>query len=341
MRTTHDALRARRAATLTVELKRHAADLGADLVKTAPVTRWDDPPPFDAERVHVYPHSGYRPSELMPAAQSFIMVAVRLLDGVVDTTTTACRTTGVQGNFAYVYLNRRLHDITYGLACWLEERGHRAVPLGYNIGARFDTRADDDPGIRSAAYGLFSMKRAAVLAGLGRKARNGLVASPELGTRMRLGGVLTAAVLEGDPLLEGDPCSPQCDLCVRVCPTRAISRDGRVSHLKCFADGGRRGTDYEALKSAFKKRYPPDRPGEDYTMNDFLSIDGGDNRVCKIACVAFCPLGEHRLPDVMRRVRGFDEVVTPVELRGFPPEHDDGTAPDGYPDYLGTATPPR
>lgn len=304
---------------LTATLKQKARTLGADLVSAASVERWSTPPPFDAARVLAYPHTGYRPEELLPSARSFVMVAVRLLDGVVDTATTRCETTGVQGNFGYVYLNRQLHDVTFGLAKWLEdELGYRSVPLGYNIGSRYDTKADEDHSIIGPAQGLFSMKRAAVLAGLGRKARNGLVASPQFGTRMRLGCVLTAAPLASDPLLEGDPCPSGCDICARVCATDALTPEGRVNHLKCFSDAGRRGTHYEELKIEFKKRYPPAASGVDYTLNDFLSIDGGDNRMCRIACVAMCPLGTRRLPDVVKRVKDFDEVVGKVELRGFP-----------------------
>ncbi|MDP6707918.1 MAG: hypothetical protein QF893_16360 [Alphaproteobacteria bacterium] len=307
---------------LTAELKRLALELGADEAAVATVDRWDAPPPFEPERVRVYPQSGHLPQELMPSTRSVVMVAVRLLDGVVDTTTTACRTTGVQGNFGYVFLNRRLNEITFGLARWLEDRGHRSVPMGYNIGSRYDRRADRDESITSPAYGLFSMKRAAVLAGLGRKAKNGLVASAKHGTRIRLGGVLTAAALTADPLLEGDPCPPACDICWRVCPTDAISRDGLVSHLRCYADAGRRGTDFETLKAGFKERYPTDRAGVDHTMNDYLAMDGNDNRICKIACVALCPLGERPMPDVMRRVRDFAATVPPVALHGFPAAHD-------------------
>lgn len=306
---------------LTSQLKRQAQELGADLVKAGPVERWGDPPPFDATKVRVYPHSGYLPTEVMPSARSFIVVAVRLLDGVVDHTTTPCETTTVQGNFGYVYLNRRLNDITFGLAGWLEDRGYRSVPLGYNIGGRYNHLADEDESIIGPAYGVFSMKRAAVLAGLGRKARNGLVASPELGTRMRLGAVLTAAELEADPLLEGDPCLPECDICARVCPTDAISRDGRVSHLRCYSDAGRRGTSFEEIRAEFKKRYPPDLPGVDYTANDFMAIDGNSHRFCKIACQALCPLGEHWLPDVVRRAKRFQQVVPKAELHGFPESH--------------------
>jgi epoxyqueuosine reductase QueG len=304
---------------LTAAVKLKAAELGADLVKSAHVDRWTTAD-YDEAEVKVYPHSGYLPTDLMPSAKSFIMVAVRHLDGVLDTTTTACRTTSVQGNFGYVYLNRQLNDIAFGLAKWLEEDwGYRAMPLGPNIGSRYNLKADEDPTIIGPAYGLFNMKRGAVLAGLGAKARNGLVASPELGTKMRLGCVITSAPLSSDPLLLEDPCPAPCDLCARVCPTRALTPDGKVDHLRCYSDVGRRGIHYEELKAGFKTRYPADLPGVDHTTNDLLAMEGADNRFCKIACVAFCPLGERKMPDVMRRVTSFGSIVPRVELEGFPP----------------------
>lgn len=307
---------------LTSALKETAYGLGADLVSVAPEDRWNEPPPFDTSTVQVYPHSGYTPSELMPSTHSVVVVAVRHLDGVIDSTTTATRTTAIQGNFGYVLLNRKLNDITFGLAHWLEEHGHRSVPLGSAGQSRYNHRADDNPDILSIAYGIFSLKRAAVLAGLGRKAKNGVVASPELGVRMRLGALLTAAGLESDPLLEGDPCPSGCTICMRACPTRAISLGGRVSHLRCFTDVGRRGVRYEEIRARFKAQYPADLSDVDYAEKEYWGNEGTGNRMCKIACVAFCPLGKRRLPDVMRRVKEFEQQGPRVELLGFPPSHE-------------------
>lgn len=304
---------------LTAQVKRIAIELGADAVNAAATDRWVSPD-YDQTSVHVYPHSGYLPTEILPSAKSFIMVAVRHLDGVLDTSVTPCKTTAVQGNFGYVYLNRQLHDITFGIAKWLENKmGYRSVPLGYNIGSRYDHKADEDDSVFGPAYGLFNMKRAAVLAGLGRKARNGLVASPEFGTKMRLGGVITAAPLVSDLLLEGDPCPKGCNICNNVCPTDAITPDGKVDHLRCFSDAGSQGKSYKELQTQFKKRYPPDVDGVDYRDNDFLAMDGRSHRFCRIACVAFCPLGERRMPDVVRRAKEFEAVAPKVELRDFPP----------------------
>lgn len=308
---------------LTREVKALAQYLGAGITKIAPVTRWNDPPPFDAGMVRVFPHTGLRPDDLLPGAKSVIVVAVRYLDGLMEHLTTGCRTTSIQANFGYVHLNRKLHQITFRLAEWLDDCGHPSLPLGYNIGTRYDTRRDQDPRFPGGAYGMFSMKRAALLAGLGRVARNGLVASPEFGPRIRLGAVVTRASLDADPLLAGEACPPACDICIRACATDAISMEGRVDHLRCYADCGRVGTRYEEVKRAFKKRYPVDAPNVDYTASDLAAIDGGDPRFCKIACMVFCPLGAHKLPDVWRATKDFHRIVPKVTLQGFP----DSTAP--------------
>ncbi|MEE9199330.1 MAG: hypothetical protein V3U26_05980 [Dehalococcoidia bacterium] len=316
---------------MTEKLKETAHSLGADLVAVAPAERWNTPPPFDTANIRVYPHSGYLPSELMPSTRSIVVVAVKHLDGVIDTITTDCKTTAVQGNFGYVFLNRRLNEITFGLARRLEELGHRSVPLGSVGQSRYNQAVEENPDILSAGYGIFSLKRAAVLAGLGRKARNGLVASLELGVRMRLGALLTAAELEGDPLLEGDPCPAGCAICMKVCPTQAISLDGRVSHLRCFSDAGRRGVHYEEIKANFRAQYPADLPGVDYAQDEYWGNEGTGNRICKVACFAFCPLGKRNSPDILGRVKRFEREGPKVELRGFPPAHNfvlDGVAGD-------------
>lgn len=303
-------------------LKEKAYELGAGRTGIAPVDRWTEPPPFDTTRVSVYPHTGFLPTELLPSAQSVIVFAVRQLDGVMDFTTTPCKTTGPQGNFGYVHLNRRLNDIAFGLASWLEDQGFRALPLGSAGWSRYDQRAITDERVLSSFYGVFSLKRAAVLAGVGCKARNGLVASPEFGVRMRIGAVITSAPLGGDPLLEGDPCPPRCTVCMRICPTDAISTDGQVSHLRCFSDAGQRGQKYEQVLDTAKRQYPVDLPGVDTVSEEHWGNEGTGNRRCKVVCMALCPLGKRKLPDVLRRGGHSSEVVPKVQLQGFPEAHD-------------------
>lgn len=105
----------------------------------------------------------------------------------------------------------------------------------------------------------------------------------------------------------------------RIMVAVRVTMTTRWSALRCFSDVGRRAIRYAELRENFKKRYPIDEPPADYMENDLLAIDGGDNRLCKVACVAFRPLGERRMPDVVRRVKDFASVVPPVELKEFPP----------------------
>lgn len=301
---------------VTEALKEQARTLGADLVRVAPVERWEAPPP---PGVSVYPPTGYHPRELLPGARSIVVLAVGQLDGIMDAATTPARTTAPFGNFGYVHLNRILNDQVYRLARWLEARGFRSAPLGCVIGSRFRHEAETDDAIAAPLYGVFSVKRAAVLAGLGRRARNGLVASPELGTRQRLAALLTAAPLVGDPMLAGDPCPAGCAICADTCPTGAIGRDGRVDHYRCFSDAGRRGRTLAEIRREMTQHYPVDLPGVDYIPNDFASMDSAGNRLCRASCMTLCPLGERRIPDVVRRARGWAAVVPPVALEGCAP----------------------
>jgi len=85
-----------------------------------------------------------------------------------------------------------------------------------------------------------------------------------------------------------------------------------------FADADGGGRTFKEIQVQFKKRYPPDVEGVDYRDNDYLAMDGRSHRMCKIACVAFCPLGERRMPDVVRQVKDFASIVSKVKLQHFP-----------------------
>ena len=306
---------------LTKQVKQRALELGADIVGVAPVDRWDVPPPPDVERIPVYPPTGYGPAELMPTGRSVIVVGLRQLDGVIESNVTDAKTSYVYGNYGYVHLNRELNSICFDLARWLEARACRTLPLGPSMGGRYNHLADEDESIIAPLYGIFSLKRAAVLAGVGRRAKNGLVSNPVHGVRIRLACLITAATLEGDPLLPGDPCPPGCTVCMDVCPMQAITLAGRVNHFKCASDCGRRGANWEEIKRNMKDGYPVDLPGVDYIAIDRFAIDGAGNRLCKVACQAFCPLGENPAPDVLRQAKGWEKSNPKLPLTGVPKSH--------------------
>jgi epoxyqueuosine reductase QueG len=60
--------------------------------------------------------------------------------------------------------------------------------------------------------------------------RAGFIIHPVLGSRLRLGGILTDAVLEPDGRLEGfNPCK-DCDLCIKMCPAKAFDPTKSYPH---------------------------------------------------------------------------------------------------------------
>ncbi len=261
----------------------HALELGAAVAGVAPVER------FHQEGGSYLP-SGYEPEQLLPGARSVIVVAVRVLDGVLASNLQPLDTTFAYGDFGYVRLNRMLGDITYEIAARLESAGWPSLPLGACGAVRVD-RADYEAGRTVGPMrSIFSLKRAAVLAGVGRRSRSGLVATERCGTRVRLGAVITGAPLDGSPVLTGNACPEECRLCAIACPMRAIGDDGVVNHVKCYSDQGRRGrTEAESLDQMAGAN-PALGVTEGYLPHEHGAIDGFGNRMCRSVCMAVCPL---------------------------------------------------
>lgn len=299
---------------LVRQVKRMAIEAGADLVGVAGVERFHSPAPFDEQQICGYLPSGYEPERLLPGARSVIVLGIGHLAGVMLSNVGDLNTTYPFGAFGYVHLNRTLNSISYRLARWLEEQSWLSVPMGQCGGGRFDYEGYSRGKSVGPLYGFFSAKRAAVLAGMGRRARNGLVATPRFGTRVRLGAVITTAPLDGDPLLEGTPCPPNCSICVNACPTMAISAEGRVNHIRCYCDRGRRGTSVAQVMDAIRKAYPLPIRDLEYMTNDRESIDGTGNRLCRAACMAFCALGENPSPALLRQSKKWIDSLSRIEL---------------------------
>ena len=123
---------------LSRQIKQQAIELGADVVGIAPIERWETPPPFDTDKVRVYPQSGYKPTDLMPTARSVIVLGMGQLTSVIESNLSDAKTTYPYGNFGYVHPNRTLNAVCFELARWLEKRSCRTLPLGPIIGARFN-----------------------------------------------------------------------------------------------------------------------------------------------------------------------------------------------------------
>lgn len=191
----------------SAEVKRLAASAGADLCGIAHVGKFSEAP------------EGFHPSDIFKAARSVIVIARRIPAGVFES----------QSRIPYTFADdialREIFRVTYELSLMLEDYGAKAVPVPSEPYEYWNSE-------KMEGRGILSLKHSAVLAGLGVIGRNKLLTNNRFGNLLKLGLVLTDAVLESDPVAEYSFCLDSCNLCVKNCPAGAISESG-VDQKKC------------------------------------------------------------------------------------------------------------
>ena len=178
----------------SADVKKLLYSLGADLCGIASPDRFGGAP------------KGYQPTDVFPCCQSVISFAVRFPAGAL-----LCKT-----NTVYTHIRNtitpKMDAIALNACIELEKAGHLAVPIPTN-----DSQWDENTGrFRS----IISQKHAAQAAGLGTIGRHSLLITPEFGSMVWLGTILTDAALEPDPL-KASICD-NCNLCVKICPINAL-----------------------------------------------------------------------------------------------------------------------
>ena len=157
---------------------------------------------------------------------------------------------------AYDVINQRLDLIASILSSYIQERGHRVLPIPSS------ERIDDE---RICAQ--FSHKLGAHLAGLGWIGKSCLLITPENGPRVRWTTVLTDAPLIPTGNKMDERCGT-CNECVKICPVQAFT--GRN-----FDETEKRELRYDAKKC------------HDY-FNEMKN--NGQIPVCGL-CLYVCPYG--------------------------------------------------
>ncbi len=150
------------------------------------------------------------PHEIWPDCRSVVVLGLHCREEVLDA---IVRMDNLWGTFYWEILCHR----EYRLRDWFRQQGCEA-------------KMTND----------VSVKRAAVLAGLGQMGRNSLVAHPKYGSNLRFGFLLTDAEMafdEPNDPLESAPCG-DCRRCEDVCPGGAIS-DYRVDFSRCIIPAAR------------------------------------------------------------------------------------------------------
>lgn len=192
--------------SLTSKLKSYALNLGADRVGIASIELLKDAP------------EGRSVADILPNAKSVVVIALRMLDSVVNTLPSP-----IYMNTGYIIVNAELNRIAYQVSKFLEGKGYFAVP----VPATRDYDMND-------VKGTFSVTHAGEAAGLGRIGISGLLLTPDHGPRVRFVSVFTTANLEPDQPLESEICT-KCMACVQACPMGAIHEDGSFTAKKCLA----------------------------------------------------------------------------------------------------------
>lgn len=182
-------------------------NLGVDDVGFASVSDYDSPksPLID---------------NFFPGARSIIVLAYQELS--------SCESPSMQ-----LAMNGRydkyatMHHDCYRISHFIETRFHAktlSIPTFFTMDANSGA---------PKAVSEFSLRHAALAAGLGRFGRNNLIIHPRFGPRVSFNAILTTLELETDTTPCEDVCA-HCDICVDGCPGHALDTEGQTDVMKCM-----------------------------------------------------------------------------------------------------------
>ena len=201
----------------------------------------------------------HNPFSIFPEGKTVIMVGKRICRGALR---------GVEegtnfGDYA-LFGKNWLEDEFLSLACYdlvrfLEDNGWEACPIFPNpseLGPQGVSVAEGRP--EPNVYPDFDY--AAVACGLGEIGLNGLLLTPQFGSRQRFHMIITDVEIEETPLFEGHICDA-CGKCAEICPLGAIDPQKTVEVKICGKTMQVASIDYSVCASckngACKNRFDP------------------------------------------------------------------------------------
>ena len=276
---------------LKQELARYAFERGADSVGVADVAAYT-----------AVVESGQVPDYLCEGMKSIVVVTKHLLTGAM-----ALQDVPTQSTNSHLALDSA-EETAWEIAEWLEDRGHCALPVSGEY-------ADLD--LKWTGAGLLDLKWTAELAGLGHVGLNLNFLTPEYGSRVYLGALITDAELEPDAPLDRDLCPGlRCGRCAVICPPKAIplkaSTEESVNDIR---DLDQRGCSQAAMRISIRSLYVVLRKllgaevdldvsevlDNRYWRDFFLATNSkrGAFAAC-FECMYICPVGSRDIRKIMR-----------------------------------------
>ena len=251
-----------------VDIKEQVRACGADLVGVAGI---------ESPLLREY---GEEPEKLLPGARSLISIGVALNKAAV------CSGNLLSARYDTMCVYERINHVCMETTRILARHGARAISVSPYLPIDM---WDESKGMK----GEINHKTIAAIAGLGGIGLNRLLITPEFGSFVRLGTIVTDAVLSADQPLTENPCD-LCGLCQNACPANAIQEDGSLDYRACASNVLRNGlpgiitiarkmigADEKAIKGII---YNP----EFWEM--WQSTVSGSFYGC-FACIAACPVG--------------------------------------------------
>ncbi|WP_243345987.1 4Fe-4S double cluster binding domain-containing protein [Parabacteroides sp. FAFU027] len=190
------------------DIKKYAFDQGADLCGIASIDRFDDFP------------KGFHPKDVYKETQSVISIVCKIPEMPLYIDTPSPYTA-----IEEIALTK-VSQIAFAITNYIEKKGYSAILIPSVPYDYWD--ADTLTG-----KGILSLKHIGYKAGIGRIGKNALLCNEKYGNLIKLGAIITNAVLESDDLIDKEYCNEKCRLCIDSCPVNAIDENYHVSQKKC------------------------------------------------------------------------------------------------------------
>jgi epoxyqueuosine reductase len=209
----------------------------------------------------------FSPYTLCGNARSIICYGVPIPKGIIHADTNARAVYWRYCNMTY----RTLDAVSNKLSLFLEEKSCFATPV-YGC---YPWKV-----VNRKFWGLLPLVYWAEQAGLGTLTKSGLLGTPDYGTRILLGGVLTTMTLQSTKKVNDTLCPPDCFKCISACPAHAIEKTGKVDHNRCI----RYAHENPLLSNLLKER----KYSLEMLMNT-VGVDDHSTYRC-FECIRVCPL---------------------------------------------------